>query len=246
MLTPLRRQVWKMSIARSCNAGTLEPQSTIRTTFWLSVNQVTDWACKDSMKDFMDKETASSSLKVNFGISRNLTNSDELCLRTQWNYRRLKQMHLNRWSWKAYSFQATEVGTPLRLTTFQKANSVKLSEERWTWEFQDDAELIIAKRFLVIRRETLPTQLVSEIVFPQTLASSRTGTRTEDTDGIEFKTSCKLVIRSYCSQGSWRKFKSADDWSENSGSQRSSETTSASHLEDWAQLNCCREGQQTL
>ena len=82
--------------------------------------------------------------------------------------------------------------------------------------------------------------------FSQTLASSRTGTRTEDTDGIEFKTSCKLVIRSYCSRGSWRKFKSADDWSENSGSQRSSETTSASHLEDWAQLNCCREGQQTL
>ena len=153
MLTPLRRQVWKMSIARSCNAGTLEPQSTIRTIFWLSVNQVTDWACKDSMKDFMDKETASSSLKVNFGISRNLTNSDELCLRTQWNYRRLKQMHLNRWSWKAYSFQETEVGTPLRLATFQKANSVKLSEERWTWEFQDDAELIIAKRFLVIRRD---------------------------------------------------------------------------------------------
>lgn len=64
LLTLLRRQVWKMSIARSCNAGTLEPQLTIRTTFWLSVNQVTDWACKDSVKAFMDKETASSSLKV--------------------------------------------------------------------------------------------------------------------------------------------------------------------------------------
>ena len=42
MLTPLRRQVWKMPTARFCNAGTLEPELTIRTTFWLSVNQVTD------------------------------------------------------------------------------------------------------------------------------------------------------------------------------------------------------------
>ena len=42
MLTPLRRQVWKMPTARFCNAGTLEPELTIRTTFWLSMNQVTD------------------------------------------------------------------------------------------------------------------------------------------------------------------------------------------------------------
>lgn len=52
------------------------------------------------------------------------------------------------------------------------------------------------KRFLVVRWEMLPTQLVSEIIFPQTLASLRTWIRTEDADSIEFNTSYKLIIRS--------------------------------------------------
>ena len=98
-------------------------------------------------------------------------------------------------------FQTRTMRDPLALKSFMclktlHVNSIKLSEERRTWEFQDHAELITAKRFLVIRRETLPTQLVSEIIFPQTQASLRTGIRTEDTDRIEVKTSCKLIDRS--------------------------------------------------
>ena len=53
-------------------------------------------------------------------------------------------------------------------------------------------------------------------------------------------------VNSYSSQGSWRKFKCADDWSENCGSQTSSETTSERRFEDWTELNRCREWQQAL
>jgi len=42
--------------------GVLDPELMIWKTFRISINHVTGWAFKDSMKAFIDKETSNSSL----------------------------------------------------------------------------------------------------------------------------------------------------------------------------------------